>query len=135
MLGDQQIFQHRHAGKQPDVLEGAGHARLLGDEIFRHALELVERSVRAREPALAAVGQRFQFAPHRRIAMAKPNAPLARLVKAGDAIEHRGLTGAVGSEKRDDFAGLDVQADSVHRTHRAEELHRIADVDDRVHSW
>ena len=66
VLGDQQVFQHRHAGKQADVLEGAGDARLLGDEIFRHALELVERAVGAREAALAAVGERFQLAPHRR---------------------------------------------------------------------
>ena len=28
VLGDQQILQHRHAGKQPDVLERAGDARL-----------------------------------------------------------------------------------------------------------
>jgi hypothetical protein len=39
VLGDQQIFQHRHARKQADVLKCARHARLLGDEIIRHALE------------------------------------------------------------------------------------------------
>ena len=95
MLGNQQIFQHGHAGKQADVLKGAGDARLLGNEIFRHTLELVERALCAREAALAAVGQRFQFAPHRRIAVAKPDASLARLVKSSDAIEHGGLAGAV----------------------------------------
>ena len=31
VLGDHQVLQHRHAGKQADVLEGARHPRLLAD--------------------------------------------------------------------------------------------------------
>ena len=47
MLRDQQVLEHRHAGEQADVLEGAGDARLLRDLIVRHALEQEQRAVAA----------------------------------------------------------------------------------------
>ena len=39
MLGDEQVFQERHAGKQPHVLERARDVRFLGDTKLRQALE------------------------------------------------------------------------------------------------
>ena len=39
VLGDEQIFQERHAGKQPHILERARDARLAGDAELGHALE------------------------------------------------------------------------------------------------
>ena len=39
VLCDHQVFQHRHAGEQPDVLEGARHLGPLRDAEIVHALE------------------------------------------------------------------------------------------------
>ena len=39
VLGDEQVFQNRHAGEQPDVLEGTRHLRLVGNGEVRHPLE------------------------------------------------------------------------------------------------
>ena len=120
VLGDQQVFQHRHAGKQPDVLEGAGNARLLGDEEIRHALELVERAALKRDAARAAIGERFQRAPCRRVTMAQAEAAFARFVETGDAIEHRGFASAVRSDQRGDIALLRLERQVVNRDQAAE---------------
>ena len=105
VLGDQQVFQHGHAGKQADVLEGAGDARLLRHQIVRHALEQIERAVRAREtlrlPLSVSVSSSLQTDG---IAVAERDAALARLVEAGDAVEHGGLAGAVRADQRGDVA-------------------------------
>ncbi len=132
VLGDQQIFQHRHAGKQPDVLEGAGHASLLGDEKFRQALELVEGAVRAREAALATVGQRFQFIPDGRIAVAKADASLARLVEPGDAIEHGSLAGAVRPDQRGDIALPRLKRQVIYRDQPAKAHGQVLDAEQNV---
>ena len=54
MLGDQQVFEHGHAGKQADVLEGAGHARGARDLEALHAFEKKERAARRVAPLPAA---------------------------------------------------------------------------------
>ncbi len=42
VLRDDEVLEHRHAGKQPDVLEGAGDARAPRDLEVGHALEQEE---------------------------------------------------------------------------------------------
>ena len=42
MLRDDEVLEHGHAGKQPDILEGARDARLARDLEIRHALEQEE---------------------------------------------------------------------------------------------
>ena len=84
VLGDQKVFQHGHAGEQPDVLERAGDLRLRRDLEVRHAFQQELASV------LAAHGD------HAR----------GRLVEAGDAVEHGRLAGAVGADQGGDLAAL-----------------------------
>ena len=45
VLRDQQVLQHRHAGEQADVLEGARDPRLARDLVIGHALEQEEVAV------------------------------------------------------------------------------------------
>ena len=109
VLGHQQIFQHRHARKQADVLECAGDARLLRHQIVRHALEQKQRAIGPHDAALAAVGQSFERIPQRWVAMLQREPALGRLVKAGDAVEHGGLAGAVRPDQRGDGAALHLE--------------------------
>ena len=80
MLGDHEVFEHGHAGEQADVLEGARHLGMLRDAEIVHALEQEFAAVR----------------------MAQHDHALGRLVEAGDAVEDRGLAGAVGADERGD---------------------------------
>ena len=105
VLRDQQVFQHGHAGKQADVLEGAGDARLLRDQIVRHALEQEERAVAARRCCACRCRSASRVASQSGgVAVAQRDAALARLVEAGDAVEHGGLAGAVRADQRGDVA-------------------------------
>ena len=88
VLRDHQVFQRGHAGKQPDVLEGARDPGLLGDPEIVQAFELNSAAVVVRELQAAA----------------------ARLVEAGDAVEHRGLAGAVRPDQRGDLAPFGAEA-------------------------
>ena len=81
MLGHHQVFQNRHAGKQADVLEGARHLGMPGDEIVIHAFQ----------QELLAAG------------MAQLDHAFRRLVKTGDAVEHRGFARAIGADEGGDF--------------------------------
>ncbi len=45
VLRDEQVFEHRHAGEQADVLEGAGDLGLPGDAMAGQALEQEGRAV------------------------------------------------------------------------------------------
>ena len=129
MLGDQQILQHGHAGKQPDVLERAGDARLLRDQKIGHALEQKKRAVGSHHAALAAVGQGIERVPHRGIAALQRDAALGRLVEAGDAVEHGGLAGAVRPDQRGDGAALDVEGQIVDGDEAAEAHGQMLDAE------
>ncbi len=74
VLGDQEVLQHRHAGKQPDVLEGARDPRRVDDQKVGHAFEGKQRAVRPLHTAAAAVGQRIELVPQRGIAVTQPDA-------------------------------------------------------------
>src|ERR1700704_1155223 len=87
VLRDHQVFQRGHAGKQPDVLEGARDFRLLGNPEIVQPLE---------PDFLTAI-------------MGQPHGAAGRLVKTGDAVEYGGLAGAVWSDQRGDLAALDTQ--------------------------
>ena len=82
VLRDDQIFEHGHAGEEPDVLEGARDPGVARDAEPVHALEQQDASpsVCMREP------------------------PDARPVEAGEAVEDRGLAGAVRADDRGDLA-------------------------------
>src|SRR5690606_15304091 len=79
------VLEHRHLAEQPDVLEGAGDAGL---------------------------GNLVRFAPHHLLAVEADGAAL-RLVEAGDAVEERGLAGAVRSDEAGDGASRDAEIDAV----------------------
>ena len=132
VLRDQQIFQRRHAGKQPDVLERARDPRPLRDQIIRHALEQIKRAVLVRYASGAGGGESFEFVPYRAVAVAQRQPSGARLVEAGDAVEHRGLAGAVRPDQRGDGALADVEADIVDREEAAEPHGQMLDAEQSV---
>ena len=81
VLRHDQIFEQRHAGEQADVLERARHAGVARDAVILHALERETSAVAMQDQAAA-----------------------ARPVEAGEAVEHRGLAGAVGADDGGDLA-------------------------------
>src|SRR5258708_2916908 len=94
------VVERRHAAKQRDVLEGAADA-LLGRLVRAHL---------AASHALVGDGA------------------LLRMIEAADAVQHRRLAGAVGTDDGADLALGDIEADIGERLHAAE---RQADVLDR----
>ena len=99
VLRDDQVLEHGHLAEQPDVLEGARDAGA-GDAEPVHLLEQ-QRVAVAMEGELAD----------------------GRLVEAGQAVEHRGLAGAVGADDRGDLALAGGQRQIVDRD-QAAEAHR-----------
>ncbi len=97
-MGDHQVFQHGHAGEQPDILEGARHPRELGNAIVEQTLQQERPAVRVGEPHHAD----------------------GRLVEPGDAIEHRSLAGTVGTDQRGDVAGAGPKRQVSHRDQTTE---------------
>lgn len=99
VLGDEQVFQRRHALEQTHVLEGAHHA-VVGDvmaALARNALA-VQHDVAAR-----------------------------RLVETTDAIEHRGLARAIGADDGKHFLRAYVKAHVVHGQQAAEAHAQVFD--------
>jgi hypothetical protein len=92
VLRDHQVFQRRHAWKQPDVLEGARDLGLFRDPEIVQALELDNPAVTMRQPQGAAGWP----------------------VESGDAVEHGGLAGAVRSDQCGDLAPLRGKRQIVH---------------------
>ena len=79
MLPRHDVFEHAHLPEQPHVLERAGDAGA------RHLTGLQRQRLGAVEDDAAAL----------------------RLVEAGDAVEERGLAGAVRADEAGDGAGVD----------------------------
>src|SRR5690606_21629593 len=96
VLRDDQVLEHAHLAEQPDVLEGAR------DPGTRDAkpLHLLEQK-------LLAVGMVGELAD-------------GRLVEAGQAVEHRGLAGAVRPDDRGDLALVRGEREVVDRDQAAE---------------
>ena len=110
VLGDQKVFQQRHAREQADVLEGARHLGTRRYLMVRQPLEQVARAV-------APVERDHAF---------------RRFVEAGDAVEHRGLAGAVRADQCGDLAALGLEG-QVADGDQAAELHRqMLDLQDGV---
>ena len=105
VLRDHQVFQRGHAGKQPDVLEGARDLGLLGDPEIVQPFEL----------DLAAV------------VMRQPHGAGGRLVETGDAVEHGGLAGAVRPDQRGDLAPLGAERQIVDGDDAAEAHRQMID--------
>src|SRR6185437_7383259 len=86
---------------------------LLRHQIVRHAFEQEKCTVALAQTAAAAGGQRFERLPQRGIAVVECDPPLARLVEAGDAVEHSGFAGAVRPDQRGDCAARDIEGKIV----------------------
>src|SRR5260370_28683307 len=63
--------------------------------------------------------------------MGERNAALARLVKAGDAIEHGGFAGAVRPDQRRDVAVVRREREIVHGGEAAEPHGQVLDLEQR----
>ena len=100
MVGRQHVVKHRHAGKQADVLEGAGHAQL-GDLVRALAGDVLAQE---RDPALGG------------------------LVHAGHHVEGGGLARAVGTDQGHDLALVDVHRQVVHGDDAAEAHGQMVDM-------
>jgi hypothetical protein len=96
---DAHIVEHREIGKQRYVLEGAADADL-GDPVRRPPEDA---------PAF-----------HQDVAG-------ARLIKPAQAVEQRGLAGAVRSDQAEDLALMHVEGDAVQRDDAAEHDADVAD--------
>src|SRR5262249_14949428 len=110
VLGDQQILEHRHAGEEADVLERTGDARELGDAEIEQALEQIGGAVRMREADHAD----------------------ARVIEPRDAVEDRGLAGAVGADERCDVAALRREAHIIDRDQAAKPHAQVLDGKDGI---
>ncbi len=80
-----QVVEHRHLREQLDVLEGAGDPQV-GDAIRAHPEEVLAH---------------------------EPDRPLLGVIHARDAVEDRGLAGAVGTDDGEQLPGLDREAHVV----------------------
>ena len=149
MLGDQHVVKHRLGLPQADVLEGTRHAQL-GDDVGRGRQntvgegELVPRLLlrlpRLQRLVLQGFLRREVGGVHLRVLalvgllhlpggviaddalLVKGHAAIGGGVHAGDDVEGRGLTGAVGADQRHDLALVHLQVQVVHG-HHAAELH------------
>ncbi len=92
MRADPDIVEHAEIGKQRDILEGAADADL-GDAMRR-----------ARQDAVAL---------HQNVA-------LARLIEPRQAIEQRGLAGAVRPDQTENLPTVHVERDAVERDDSSE---------------
>ena len=109
MLGDEKIFQQRHAGEQPHVLKRARDARFLGDTELGQALEQERSAIR----------------------MGEEQSADGRFVEAGNAVEQRGLAGAVRSDQRGDIPGARGETEVADGEEAAEAHGQMFDREDR----
>jgi hypothetical protein len=89
---DHDVVEHAHPGEQGDVLEGPADAEG-GDAMARHLQQ--------------------------RMAVERHRAAVA-LVQPRQAVEERGLAGAVGADQPGDLPGLDAEGDAVEGDDAAE---------------
>ena len=92
MGADANVVEHRQIGKQRDVLEGAADADL-GDPVRR-----TRQDARAFHQDIAG----------------------ARLIESGEAVEQRGLAGAVRSDQAEDCTLVHVEGYAIQRDDAAE---------------
>ena len=103
MAADPDVVEHRLRAEQREVLEGAGDADL-GDAVRRAGEHRA-----AFEQDIAAIGR----------------------VEPADAVEQRGLAGAVRPDQPEDLALLDGERDAVERDDAAEAQSDVADFEQR----
>ncbi len=104
MLRHHQVFEHRHAAEQADVLEGARHARDGRNVVIGHPLQQEQGGIVPAPILLRRGGERVGLREGRFGSVRERHAPLGGLVEAGDAVEHGRLAGAVGADQRGDVA-------------------------------
>ncbi len=110
VLRHQQVFENRHAGEQADVLE---RARDLGLPVDAEAGQPLQQQLRA-------------------VGLAQRDHALGRLVEAGDAVEDRGLAGAVRADERGDVAAPGLEAEVVDRHQPAEAHGEVLNVENGI---
>ena len=93
---DQHVVEDRQLAEELQVLEGARDAQ--------------------RRDAVRLAGQQVMLAG----LVAEHHAALLRVVEAADAVQHRGLAGAVGADQRVHGVRLHLEADIVHGDNAAE---------------
>jgi hypothetical protein len=104
MAAEHQVVDHRQVREEPEVLERARHPEP------RHGRR------RAADQVLAFQADRALLGP----------------VDAVDAVEDRGLAGAVGPDHREHLAGPDLERDAVERGHAAEPQRHVLDREQRL---
>ena len=113
VVRDHQVLEHRHALKQPDVLERARHPRMPSDLVAGHALEQVDCAGVGLGMAAAAARHRVDIIGVDDATARQRKAAFGRLIEAGHAVEHRRLAGAVGADERGDVAASRFEAEIV----------------------
>src|SRR5205814_10505826 len=96
----------------------------------RHAAEAPHHLPGARDAGAAvALGPRV-----RDVGAVQRDAALVRVQRSADAVEQRGLAGAVGPDQADDLAGVDRERDVVIGHESAEALRALLDEWQRRHA-
>ena len=118
VLCNQHVFKHGELGEQADILEGTGnalignHVRGMGNRLIVHAHVL---------PGV----ELFHLAPgeifHNGLAQ-KIDLAVGGFIHAGDTVEDRGFSGAVGADQRHNLTLVHIQVQVIDG-HNAAELH------------
>ena len=118
MLCNQHVLKHGQLGEQADILEGTGNA-LVSDHVrrVRNHIAVQPHVLPGVELFHLAVGKVFHNGLPQEIDLA-----VGGLIHAGDAVEGRGLAGAVGADQSHDLPLVDIQVQVIDG-HNAAELH------------
>ena len=125
------LGRFRHASAIDDRQEPEHHPlRLAAEEDIGADRQIVgEREVLV--DRLDSGGARFlRRGEVHRLAVEKDRA-LVLVVNAGDRLDQHRLAGAVVAGKRHDFAGMEIERDTLQRLHRAEALVDVVDGEQR----
>src|SRR5689334_18633913 len=112
VLGDDQIFENRHPGEQPDILKGASNAGAARDPEPLDAFELEYLTV-----------------------LVHCEAAGARPVEAGQAIENRSLASAVRTDDRGDLVAVGGERNIVNRNQSAKAHRQMLDREQRCRDF
>src|SRR5271166_2495569 len=132
MLSHEQVFENRHPGEEPNVLEGTGHARRSRYLEAGHSLQEKDRAIGRGAPLFSLEGDVGQSVKCRAASMYERDASLAGLVEPRNAVEDRGLARAVRADDGGDVAAPRREGEAVNSDEPAEAHGEILHAEDFV---
>src|SRR5690606_39182191 len=114
------------------VLEGTRHLGMPGDFEVRHALEQEHGPLRAARPGSVTGSDGVDRLLLASGSVPHDDAPLGRLVEAGDAVEDGGLACAIRPDQRGDVTAADIEGKVVDGDEAAEPHGEMLDAEHRI---